>query len=120
MAHELRHAVHNVWKGAAELVLPVRTDSAFAESGVRPARAAPRPPRPPARPRLRGRARPRGGVLAGAAQKKGRRRRRGPRGGGPLRPRGSPRGPEGGQRAREALRPLTRLTGAAAGDPRRC
>ena len=47
MAHELRHAVHNVWKGAAELVLPVRTDSAFAESGVRPARAAPRPPRPP-------------------------------------------------------------------------
>ena len=57
MAHELRHAVHNVFKGAAELVLPVRTDSAFAESGVRPVRRPPRPA-PPARPRLRGRARP--------------------------------------------------------------
>lgn len=123
MAHELRHAVHNVWKGAAELVLPVRTDSAFAESGVRPARAA--APAPPARPAPPAWARPpapRGGTSGGSAEEEGRGRRwrRGPRGGGPLRPRGSPRGPEGGQRAREALRPLTRLTGAAAGDPRRC
>ena len=95
MAHELRHAVHNVWKGAAELVLPVRTDSAFAESGVRPARAAARPPRPPARPRLRGRARrPRGGVLAGAAQKK-KGETRPPRGG----DRCGPGAPPGAQRA---------------------
>lgn len=31
----MRHALHTVFKGAAEAVLPVRTESAFAERGVR-------------------------------------------------------------------------------------
>ena len=31
----MRHALHTAFKGAAEAVLPVRTESAFAERGVR-------------------------------------------------------------------------------------
>lgn len=31
----MRHAFHNIYKGAAELVIPVRSTSAFQEKGVR-------------------------------------------------------------------------------------
>ena len=32
---QLRHAIHNVYKAGAELVIPVRSQSGFKESGVR-------------------------------------------------------------------------------------
>lgn len=31
----MRHAIHTVFKGAVETVMPLRTESAFREKGVR-------------------------------------------------------------------------------------
>ena len=32
---DVRHAIHTVFKGAVETVMPLRTESAFREKGVR-------------------------------------------------------------------------------------
>lgn len=32
---DVRHAIHSVFKGAVETVMPLRTESAFKEKGVR-------------------------------------------------------------------------------------
>lgn len=43
-AAAMRHAMHSLYKGAAEMVIPVRSTSAFKEKGVSRWRASQPPP----------------------------------------------------------------------------